>query len=143
MSSNRMGATLFELLIILSFVCVLASIALPSLRSALDGLAARAARETAFALLSRARVVALQSNGAEIHIDAARDYMAIRSPAGVIDREQHFTNVDLAIEGVSEPIVLRYDGHGIGRVMSRTIQFRHRSAAAGLTISSFGRVRRW
>ena len=138
-----MGATIFELLIVLSLAGVLISLAFPSLRSSMDGLTVRAARETAFALFSRARITALQNSGAEIHIDAARDYMAIRTSAGALEREQHFASADLIIDGAADSIVLRYDGHGIGRVMSRTLQFRHRSASAGLTISSFGRVRRW
>ena len=138
-----MGATIFELLIVLSFFGVLLSITVPSLRSGMDALAARAARETAFALFSRARVIALQNNGAEIQIDAALDHIAIRTSDGTLEREQHFEGTDLILEGESENVTLRYDAHGLGRMMSRTLLFRTREAKAGLTISSFGRVRRW
>ena len=138
-----MGATIFELLIVLSFFGVLLAVAVPSLRSGMDALAVRAARETAFAMFSRARVIALQNNGAEIQIDAAHDYIAIRTTDGEFEREQYFDGTDLIIEGGSDIVTLRYDAHGLGRMMSRTLFFRTREARAGLTISSFGRVRRW
>jgi Tfp pilus assembly protein FimT len=143
MDAHRHGATFFELLIALSLISVLLSVALPHMRTALDALAARAAREAAFGLFSRARIIALQQGGSEIELDAAHDVILIRAPNGVIEHEQYFPNIDLRIDGVTAPVVLRYDGHGLGRVMSRTLRFQAGSAVAGLTVSSFGRVRRW
>lgn len=140
---QQRGTTIFELLILLCFVSILLSIALPTLRSSMDALAARAARESAFALFSRARVIAWQNGGAEIFVDPAQNYIAVRTAAGAIERDQHFIHSDLIVEGVAAPLVLRYDAYGLGRMMSRTIQFHTRSAKAGLTVSSFGRVRRW
>lgn len=137
----RTGATLYELLIALSLIGVLLSIAFPNMRSSLDALNARAAREAAFALFSRARVMALQQGGANIMIDARGD--RIRISTGQTSYEQFFRDADLVIEGREDTVTLRYDAHGLGRMMSRTVTFKARSKTAGLTISSFGRVRRW
>ena len=143
MRATRTGVTLPELLIALSLIGVLMAIALPSLRTGLDALAARSARETAFALFSRARVIALQSGGAQVELDATHDVMTLRTASGALQHEQHFSSADLIIEGRDASVVLRYDAHGLGRMMSRTLEFRVRNAVAGLTVSSFGRVRRW
>lgn len=143
MRTNRRGVTLPELLIALSLIGILASIAIPNLQTSLDALAVRTARETAFALFSRARVIALQNGGASLELDAAHNVITIRSASGARRHEQFFTNADLILEGNDATVVLRYDAHGLGRMMSRTVSFRMRRAVAGLTISSFGRVRKW
>ena len=84
MQSTRIGATIFELLITLSILAVLISIALPSLRTGMDTLAVRAARENAFGMFSRARVVALQQGGAAIELNAREDRITVRAPSGAI-----------------------------------------------------------
>jgi Tfp pilus assembly protein FimT len=144
MQSNRMGASLFELLITLSVIGILLTIALPNMRTTMQVLAARAARETAFGMFARARIVAQQHGGAEILLDATANRIAIRSPSGAIVSEALFAdrNVHLSLDG-ADTVKLRYDGYGLGRMMSRTITFTARDARAGLTVSSFGRVRRW
>jgi prepilin-type N-terminal cleavage/methylation domain-containing protein len=141
----RPGFTLYELLIALTLLGVLLSFALPAIRSTTDMLAARAARELAFAVFSRARAIALQHGGAEIELSGARDRITLRRASGAIEYEAHFTGqgVDLSLDGAADSAVLRYDAHGLGRMMSRTIRFTARRAQAGLTVSSFGRVRRW
>jgi prepilin-type N-terminal cleavage/methylation domain-containing protein len=141
----RQGTTLFELLIALTLIGVFASIAAPSLRATLDVLAARAARETAFGLFTRARVMALQHGGAEIEVSATQDRMILRRASGAVEYEHDFAarDVDVSVDGGADPVILRYDAYGIGRMMSRTVRFHARSANAGVTISSFGRVRRW
>jgi len=141
-NARRAGTTLYELLIALCMIGVLLSIALPNLRESLDALNARAAREAAFAVFSRARVVALQQGGANITLDPQRDLIRI-STSRARDFEQRFAEADLIVEGTEDTVTLRYDAHGLGRMMSRTVSFRARSKTAGLTISSFGRVRRW
>lgn len=144
MQTNRIGASLFELLITLSVVAVLLSISMPRLHAGMNALAVRAARESAFGLFSRARVVAIQHGGSSIHLSAREDRMSVRSASGEIVAEELFQmrDVDLTIAG-ADSVTLRYDGHGLGRMMSRTIGFNSHDAQSGLTISSFGRVRRW
>ena len=145
MRASRLGATLFELLLTLCVIGVLFSVSLPRMRAGMDALAVRAARENAFALFSRARVLALQQGGATIEVDATSDRIAIRTAAGVLEREQSFREhgVELVLDGADQIVTLRLDAHGVGRMMSRTLRFLSHEAQAGLTISSFGRVRRW
>lgn len=142
---TRSGTTILELFIALALIGILLSIATPSLRATFDLLAVRAAREAAFGLFSRARVLALQHGGAELELNAAADRITLRRASGAIESEQHFTehHVDLSFDGGQDPIVLRYDAYGLGRMMSRTVRFTARTAQAGVTVSSFGRVRRW
>lgn len=142
MNPMRRGATLYELLIALCMMATLLSLALPRAGTALDGLRSRAARETAFALFSRARVTALQQGGASIMVDALGDRIVVATREN-IEHEQLFPDVDVRLGGSADTVTLRYDAHGLGRMMSRTVSFQVRSKTAGLTISSFGRVRRW
>jgi hypothetical protein len=108
-------------------------------------LAVRAAREAAFGVFSRARVVAVKHGGAEIELNAGQDRITLRRASGRIEYEHDFgaQTVDLFFDGSADPVILRYDAHGLGRMMSRTIRFSARNARAGLTVSTFGRVRRW
>lgn len=144
MLANRWGATLYELLIVLILLGIFTSLAAPSLRTTMDILAVRAAREAAFGLFTRARVLALQHGGADIVLSAGHDCIQIRTADGVVRHELRLAqqDVDLVLAG-GDPVVLRYDAYGLGRMMSRTLTLRGRKAYAGLTVSSFGRVRRW
>jgi prepilin-type N-terminal cleavage/methylation domain-containing protein len=144
MLHRRQGFTLFELLLTLTVLSVLLSLAFPRMQRGMDGLAVRSARENAFALLARTRVLALHEGGAELEVDATNDRITIRSGNGVLAAEQSYQehNVDLILDGVAQQVVLRYDSYGLGRMASRTLRFRTGSAEAKLTISSFGRARR-
>jgi Tfp pilus assembly protein FimT len=145
MHTQRTGATLLELIITLSVLGVLVSLAAPSIRSTMNILAVRAARESAFGVFARARALALQQGGATIELSAEEDRITVRMPSGAIAHELLLApqNVDLRPHGNTDPIQLQYDAYGIGRMMSRTITLQSGDAAAGLTVSSFGRVRRW
>jgi Tfp pilus assembly protein FimT len=145
MLNQRMGASLFELLLVLGLFGIFVSFALPTIRSGRDALSVRAAREDAFGLFTRARALALQQGGAAIELSAREDRLTVRAPSGAVQHVRDFGEhqVDLIVEGATDPVVLRYDAHGLGRMMSRTVTFTARSARSGITISSFGRVRRW
>ena len=47
------------------------------------------------------------------------------------------------VVGRELPHEVRFDGLGLGQVASTTVRFRRGDAEAGLTLSSYGRVRRW
>jgi Tfp pilus assembly protein FimT len=144
MQTNRTGASLIDLLITITLLGTLLAIALPSLRDTMSVLAVRAARETAFGMFARARIVAQQQGGADILLDPGADRIAIRSASGTLITEAFFAphGVDVRVDD-PDTVTLRYDSYGLGRMMSRTIRFVTRGDSAGLTVSSFGRVRRW
>ena len=145
MQTQRMGATLYELLITLLMLGVLMTAAAPRIKSTIDVLALRAARESIFGLFTRARSLALQHGGASIELSGQSDRVTVRLPSGVVEHEVLLApqSVDLLPDASADPVVLRYDAYGLGRMMSRTITLVSGNARGGLTVSSFGRVRRW
>jgi Tfp pilus assembly protein FimT len=145
MLNQRMGASLFELLLVFCLFAIFVSLALPTIRSGRDALSVRAAREDAFGLFVRARALALQHGGAVVELNPGEDRLTVRAPSGAVQHTRNFgeLQVDLLVEGASDPVELRYDAYGLGRMMSRTVTFAVHGARSGITISSFGRVRRW
>jgi hypothetical protein len=126
-------------------LAVLTVLGWPRLKSTIDILAVRAARENAFGVFARARSLALQDGGAVIELSALNDRITVYTTSGAIAYELQLTGqrVDLLPDVTSDPVMLRYDAYGLGRMMSRTITLRAGNAVAGLVVSSFGRVRRW
>ncbi|HEY0306271.1 MAG TPA: prepilin-type N-terminal cleavage/methylation domain-containing protein [Longimicrobiales bacterium] len=145
MQTQRMGVTLLELLIALTLLGIVISLAAPALRSTMQVLAVRAARESAVGAFARARAIALHEGGAAIELSARDDRITVRAPSGAIAHELLLAphDVDLLPDGSTDPVQLNYDAYGLGRMMSRTITLQAGGTTAGLTISSFGRVRRW
>ena len=145
MHTRRMGATLYELLITISVLGVLTTVAAPQIKTTLEVLALRAARESVFGLFTRARSLALQQGGASIELSAQGDRVTVRLPSCMIEEELLLApqSVDLLPDASADPVILRYDAYGLGRMMSRTITLASGNARGGLTVSSFGRVRRW
>ena len=137
----RMSLT--ELLLALCIMAILLLLAAPAARNGMDIVNVRAARETAFALATRTRSVALARGGAEIIFDGASRKAQVIASDGVIVETASFARYDVDIADAPAPIVLRYDTRGIGRMASRTVRFVRGEAEAGLTFSSYGRVRRW
>lgn len=134
-----------ELLIVLALVAILGTIAAPTVAHSLDVMNVRAAREELFGLAARTRDVAVSRSGATLSLDLRNQVARIIDGASVAVEELHLQKYDvsLATDGRQSSIALRYDARGIGRMASRTIRLRRGSAEAGLTFSSYGRVRRW
>ena len=136
---------LTELLVALSIAAIAGTLAAPSARRALDSVEVRAAREAAYGLSVRARAIASTRGGADLVFDFARNAVTVVDA----DRAQVATlalrdfGVSMSTESRAPSVVLRYDGRGIGRMTSRTVRFRRGDAEAGLTFSSYGRIRRW
>lgn len=144
--SRSTGHTLPELLGALLLVAVLAALAVPGLRYLEGAVAARAARDALAGLVVRGRAVAAARGGATVVLDLAGRRAWIDADGGapdVLDLGASF-GVTLAVDGRGEdPVRLRFDGLGIGRVTSRTVRVRRGGAEARLTLSSYGRVRVW
>jgi Tfp pilus assembly protein FimT len=132
-----------ELLLALCIMGILLLLAAPVAHNGMDAINVRAARETAFALATRTRSVALARGGAEIVFDVPGRKAQVIASDGVIVETASLAEYDVEIADASSRIVMRYDARGIGRMASRTIRFVRGDAEAGLTFSSYGRVRRW
>lgn len=142
---HRPGFTLLELLIVLALSGVLLSLALPRLQHWRDRAAVRAARNEIAAVIATTRLAAIAHGGAVLMLDSVADRCWIVLGDGETEsaldlHRRHRVDLDL---GGTSFVSLRYDGLGIGRVASRTVAFRRGSARAGLTVSAYGRVRRW
>ena len=138
---GRMSLT--ELLIVLCITGILAMLAVPTARNGMDAMRVRAAREAAFGLATRTRATALARGGADIVFDIPARTAQIVGSDGAVAATASFGEYDVEISSDAATIVMRYDARGIGRMASRTVRFVRGEAEAGLTFSSYGRVRRW
>jgi type II secretory pathway pseudopilin PulG len=134
---------LLELIIALTLLAILATLSLPGARHGLDGLRVRQAREATFALATRARAVALERGGANLILDLAGSGARVEAADSVIVAAARFAECDILVAGATGTVTLTYDARGLGRMASRTVRFECGRAQAGLTFSSYGRVRRW
>ena len=146
--TSRRGHTLLELLIVLALLALAIGIAYPATRAAADVWAVRAARDATAALLATTRSAAIAHRGAELLVVPGRGSVLARTarapvPRPVLEVTREW-GVTLTSPGAAaDTIAVRYDALGLGRVASRTFRFERGSAAAGITIAAYGRVRRW
>lgn len=141
---NHNGATLTELLLVLTIMGIVCSLAATPAKRTLDVLHVRAAREALFGSAMRARSVALTRGGASLIIDPQTDVVTVSDAQGVVADQTHIEGygVDVFVDGATAPVALRYDAYGIGRMTSRTVRLKRGAAEASLTVSSYGRIRR-
>ena len=139
------GYTLLETMAALALLCVVLGIALPPVARWRDDAAVRAARDEIAAELAAARMAAVARGGAGLVVDPVTGRVWVVSGAGrageAIDVAGRY-GVRLRV-GPGGPVLIAYDALGIGRLGSRTIEVRRGRAAGGLTVSAYGRVRRW
>ena len=133
-----------ELLVILAVFGVLLAIATPPATRWRDGAAVRSARDELAAGLAWTRVAAASHGGATLVLDPVtgsfRTRTAGRAVAAVDLSGKYGVEVD---PGTADPVLFRYDALGIGRLTNRTVRLRRGRAEAGLTVSAYGRYRRW
>jgi len=144
----RAGVSLAELVLSLAILGCAASFATPRLAGTRDEYAVRAARDAAAALVDRARLVAQLRGSARLDVDPVRSEIRFESPIGVPAATPLRTGAEwgaaLTVAGGRPGTVsLDFDGHGLGRLANRTLQFRRGDRVARLTLSTYGRVRRW
>lgn len=139
------GHTLIETIVVLAILAGLLSIGVPATLRWRDDAAVRAARDELAASLGWARLAAVSHGGAALVLDplAARYSIDVgrgSDPPPVDLGRRYGVTVD---PGTVRPVVLRYDALGIGRLTSRTIRIRRGGSEAGVTVSAYGRYRRW
>lgn len=142
------GTTLIEIVLALSLLALVAGIAVPPLRHGLDLLAVAAARESLAAAVARTRSVAAARGGAilVLHPASARYWIESQSGESVQPPVDLNTRYRVELSAGAEAggrIELRFDGLGLGRLANRTVTVRRGRSEAGITLSSYGRVRRW
>lgn len=141
----RPGFTLIEMLIVLSVLGVLLVLTLPPVARWRDAAAVHAARDELAAALAWTRVAAASRSGATLVLDPETGRFWTVAAAGAAAPptdlgSRYRVRLDV---GSSGPVLFHYDALGIGRLTSRTVHIRRRGAEAGLTVSAYGRVRRW
>jgi type II secretory pathway pseudopilin PulG len=144
----RAGASLAELVLSLAILSCTAAFATPRLAGARDEYAVRAARDAAAALVDRARLLAQLRGSARLVIDPALSEIRVEAPIGnpaaTPLRPGAEWGAALSVAGGRVgAITLDFDAHGLGRLVNRTLQFRRGEHEARLTLSTYGRVRRW
>ncbi len=142
------GFTLVELLFTLTVLAILVGLAYVPLRRGLDGLAVRFARDALAAGVARARAIAVARGGAALVVDArdARAWIetARGDTVGVPLDLAHRYGVRLETSGADGgPVLLAFDGRGLGLLANRTFLLRRGGQEARLTLSTYGRPRRW
>jgi type II secretory pathway pseudopilin PulG len=140
------GHTLLELLCVTLLLAVLLAVGLPRMSGWRDGAAARAARDELAARLSWTRVAATSHGGAKLVLDLPSARYRIELGEGISVHHGNLRDLyGVALEGASarDSLVLRYDALGIGRTTGGTLYVRRGAAVAALTVTPFGRFRRW
>ena len=145
---SRQGTTLTDLITAMAVISNILTAAAPRYVRARDAYAARAARDVAAAALEQARTLAAGRGTARIVIDPPAGTLIVEAPAGVRARQplrlsQGF-GISMSVDGhAGGPVVLDYNALGLGIIASRTIRFQRGGAEAGISVSTYGRVRRW
>jgi hypothetical protein len=67
----------------------------------------------------------------------------VSDSVGRLVRLEEDLGVHVLLSGNRSAVEIAFDALGLGRIASQTLRFRLESQEAGLTVSSFGRVRRW
>lgn len=137
------GHTLIELIAVLLIGSLALAVGLPAAEAQRDRWAVAGSREAIVGAITGARAAAITHGGASLFVDPAGDSVWSEGAWGssdAVDLRREF-GVDLGPEG---PLLeLRFGPLGLGRIASRTLVLRRGDAAASLTLSSYGRVRRW
>jgi Tfp pilus assembly protein FimT len=144
---RRTGYTLADLIITLSLLGIVLGTAAPRAIALRSRVAVRSARDATASAIERAKSLAIARGTARITVDPVAGTITTESPVGVIAapvlRVRDGFGVTLNAGSAGRPVSLDFNALGLGQVASRTLSFGHGSVTAGISISSFGRVRRW
>ncbi|MGD2120601.1 MAG: type II secretion system protein [Gemmatimonadota bacterium] len=141
-SRHRVGFTLLELCLVLSFVGVAWSVLLPAARRQRDRMAVLGAREELLALLHRTRAEAVTRGGAELTLSTQPARASVVAWGDTVARAElgkiHGVTLELSRGRVETS--LAYGPLGLGRVASQTVTLRRGKTEALLVVSSLGRA---
>jgi prepilin-type N-terminal cleavage/methylation domain-containing protein len=139
------GYTLIELLLVLFLLGVLLSVAFRPITRWRDQAAVHAARDELAAALAHTRMIAVSAAGATLVLTPATGRFSTRTHAGTVGPPvdlgaRYRVGVDA---GAGDSVAFHYDALGIGRLTNRTVRMKRGAAEAGITVSAYGRYRRW
>jgi len=140
-SRHRLGATLFETLVVLAVAAMALAIAVPRFQLALDRLSVRSAAVDLRATLHSARWSALSSQAAvAVHLDdAAGTVKVLRSGRQLLSR--NLASAHGVVLGATRDS-LAFGPMGLGRgAANLSIILRRRAAAETVFVSRLGRIR--
>jgi hypothetical protein len=145
---NRSAFSVLDLLVVLALLSVIASVTVPRLVNARNAYAARAARDAAAAWVERARSLASSRGTARLTVDIAQGELRMEAPVGVTVgmplAVQSAFGVRMSVDGTSSGTVhLDFNAVGLGVLANRTLRFRRGDEEARLSLSTYGRARRW
>jgi type II secretory pathway pseudopilin PulG len=148
MIARRPGTSLLELLLLLSLLAILGGMSVSVTARARDRISAHAARDAVASAISRAKTLARLHGSSRVQLDIVTGTLRIEAPAGTADGRaiplSAEFGVQISVDGASSaPVALEFDALGLGRLANRTLRFRRNDAEARLTLSSYGRPRRW
>ena len=141
----RNGHTLLELTVAVLLMATITGSLLPAAARYRRRADVVAAREAVAGLLAEARAVAPAFAGAVVNIesDPGRAWIQISDSVGRTIQIDGASGLRVVLSGSRARTEIAYDALGVGRVASETLRFRLDGEEAGLTVSGFGRVRRW
>jgi prepilin-type N-terminal cleavage/methylation domain-containing protein len=139
----RAGFSIVELALVLLILGIIAGIAVPASARARDRVAVGSARAELAAAVATARSMAIVAGGATLVIDgpgavAWIETAARRSPAHHDVGARYGVTLQTARD---QPVSLRFDALGIGRMTATTVRVRRGGSEASLVVSAYGRVR--
>ncbi|MGH7575917.1 MAG: prepilin-type N-terminal cleavage/methylation domain-containing protein [Longimicrobiales bacterium] len=150
LSRRRPGVSLVELVVVLTILSVISAAGALALRRGLEVYGTRGARDSMASAVARARSLALANGAALLVVDPVAASLWIEAPPGVRSGEPLRLGDVFGVTVSADhhdagdgPITLEFDGLGFGRVASRTFRIRRGSTESRLTLSSYGRPRRW
>jgi prepilin-type N-terminal cleavage/methylation domain-containing protein len=139
----RAGFSIVELALALLILGIMAGIAVPATARARDRIAVGSARTELAAAVAVARSMAIVAGGATLVIDGPGAVAWIETAAQrVTSRHEVGARYGVTLETVrDQPVSLRFDGLGIGRMTATTVRIRRGASEAALVVSAYGRVR--
>ncbi len=142
------GASLPELLTTLLILSLVGVGGVIALRRGLEVYGVRAARDSMASAVAKARALALVRGEARLVVDPGAASVWIEAPSGsrvgdALRLGDVFGVSVAADQHTGGPIIIEFDALGFGRVASRTFRLRRGAAESRLTLSSYGRPRRW